>query len=73
MRVSPATVSCGKSAGAGQPRPVAAAVAATEELVAAADGEQRDALRRCAARIASPCAARSGAISACSRSWPPPT
>ena len=46
MRVSPATVSCGKSAGARHPRAVAAAVAATEQLIAAADGEQRGARRR---------------------------
>ena len=58
--------------GAGHPRAVAAAVAAAEQLVAAADGEHGPPPST-AARIASPRCARSGAISACSRSWPPPT
>ena len=70
MRRSPATVCSGKS----RPRQLGAAsptVEAPQELVTAADGQHR---RPACDRLpdATPFAARSGAISACSRSWPPP-
>ena len=60
-----------EEADAGHRVAVPARVAAAQQLVAATDGEQRRASGR---RLLDPgpFATRSGAISACSRSWPPP-
>ena len=52
---------------------VEAAIAAAEQLVAAADGEQRGAAVDDRLVSGSAFAARSSATSICSRSWPPPT
>ena len=60
-----------KEADAGQLGSGPVAVELSEQLVAAADREQGGAPST-AALIVSPLAARSGAISACSRSCPPP-
>ena len=52
---------------------VEAAVAAAEQLVAAADCEQRGAAAVTASRSGSAFVARFSATRNCSRSWPPPT
>ena len=73
IRRSPATVSSGKRPTPGWLGAARVEVEAPEQLVAAAHGEQRGAAVDRGRERRRPCAARSGAISACSRSWPPPT
>ena len=73
IRRSPAIVCSGSRPIPGSSVPGDVAVEAAEQLVAAADGEERGARLDRLAQRARPSSTRSGATSACSRSWPPPT
>ena len=73
MRTSPGDGLVGEQPGSRHERPVAATVAAARGAGSRRRPRACATPRACAARIASPFAARSGAMSPCSRSWPPPT